>query len=527
MAATSHPAPVRLHWAAAALLACLAVAAYLPALNAGFVNIDDGVFIVENKTIHQGVTTQTLAWCFDFEPPTGWTPVAWMSYLVDYELFGLNPRGYHAVNVLLHAVNAALLFALLVSITGRSLPALLVGALFAVHPQHVESVAWIAERRDVLFMCFGLLTLIAYHRYAQRPTVKRYLLVFALYAMGLMSKPALVTLPVLMLLLDVWPLKRDVTLKCIAEKLPLLCMAAGAAAMTMMMQRDMGAMSGLTDMPLSIRLANVPVALASYLYRAINPTGLCFFYPHPGYPTVGELVGATLVLAAAAALAWRTRRSQPWIAVGLLWFVMALLPMIGIVQVGAQRTADRYTYLPMIGIYIAAIWSLAALRPSRKVATMAALAALMALTALTWRQAGYWQSSLQLCRRALAVTEDNYVAHNNLGTLYSAKPDTASREQALHHFQEAARLRPGYALAHRNIGSTLIKLDRPREAIEPLVRATQLATRDHQAHFHLAVALERTGNLQGAIECMRWAHQCAPDNELIRSAMKRLEAKQP
>lgn len=432
-----------------------------------FLLIDDPGTIIDNPGNRAGVGLQGLAWAFTSLWGANWFPVTRISHLLDYQLFGLDPRGHYAVNLLLHSVNAALLFGLLRAATGRLWPSVLAAALYSVHPLRLESVAWISSRKDLLAGLFWLLALAAYLRYARRPGRLRYLVVAALFALGLMSKPTTVTLPIVLLVLDWWPLGRlrvpvgpaagprlpalRAAAGLFVEKLPLLALSAGAAAVTVYAQGSHGAM-GMVEAPLSYRVGNALSACGVYLRKTMLPNDLAIFYPHPegALPWGSVLAGLGVVLAVSLVAAAQARR-RPWLAAGWCWFLVTLVPTLGLVQVGGQALADRYTYLPHIGLAVAAAWAVggAAPRPGFP-RTRAALgiAVLAALVASCRYQAGFWRSSFALLTRAAAVTERNWAAENNLGVFWITKGE---RLKAREHFRRALEYRPSHLEAQLNL----------------------------------------------------------------------------
>ncbi|HWR98884.1 MAG TPA: tetratricopeptide repeat protein [Candidatus Methanoperedens sp.] len=391
-----------------------------------FLNYDDNIYLTENKNVREGLTARSLAWAFSSHD-ANWHPLTWISHLIDVELFGLQPRGHHLHNVLLHAVNGALLFLALRSLTGALWPPALVAALFAVHPLHVESVVWAAERKDLLAGLFWMLALLAYARYARVPSRGRYLSLLAACALGLMAKPMLVSLPAILLLLDFWPLARlgppargrVSWRRVVLEKVPLIALAGASSVVAIIAQRTANAMAYSQEYPLGARVANALTAYWAYLGQAVWPAGLTF-YPFEGWRIpLWQSAGAGVLLATVTAALVVLALRRGWALVGWLWFLVSLVPVIGLVQVGVQARADRYTYLPLTGIFLVCAWALRELvrRWSRLRPPVAAacVAALVALAARTWIQAGYWRSDTELFGRAVAVRPDNWIAINNLG----------------------------------------------------------------------------------------------------------------
>jgi tetratricopeptide (TPR) repeat protein len=460
--------------------------------------------------------------------------------MLDVELFGLDAGGHHAVNVAFHAANAALLFLALRALTGTLWPAAVVAALFALHPLRVESVAWVAERKDVLSGFFFMATLLAYAAYARRPGVVRYAWVFAGVALGLAAKSMLVTLPCVLLLLDVWPLRRwrrETALRLVAEKLPLLALAAAASAAAIWSQSSDGAMGDLATLPFSARLSNAVDAYAAYLGKTVWPTRLAIFYPHPALASpesytalrVGT-VAAAIGLIAATGLALQQLRGRPYLAVGWFWTLGMLVPVIGLVQVGEQAMADRYAYLSLIGVSIVIVWGVrdlaTALPPLRLALVVIVPVVLVACTALTSRQVLHWRDGQSVFEHALTVTERNYFAHNHLGRTFENRGEVelAARqyeaaiairpsagtlsnlgaalaklgrhEDAVARFEDALRLEPDSASAHSNLGVVYGMFDQPQKAIAAYERALELGSQKPAPYYNLGSLLVRLGEFE-------------------------------
>jgi Flp pilus assembly protein TadD len=478
-AIASHPtegmfrSPGRRKLVLGLLLVVVTLALYNPVARNGFVNFDDDRYVTANPQVRAGLHWSAVPWAFTSIELANWHPLTWLSHALDYQLFQLNPVGHHYTSLLLHATNALLLFLILQWFTGYTARSLMVAALFAVHPLNVESVAWVAERKNVLCMLFFLLAIAAYGWYVRRPGVARYLLVAALFAMALMSKPMAITLPFLLLLLDDWPLGRmrmaadanwrdearlrfasetqSLTTLCL-EKLPLLALSAGSAVITMFAQRAGGAvLTSAAHAPL-LRLENVIIGYALYIEKAIWPSHLAALYPYPHALPSWEVAASAIVLLAItyAALKYRQRR---YLMVGWFWYLGTMVPMIGLVQVGNQAMADRYTYLPLIGFFIMTVWAAAEWASARhfsvKYVATAGLTLLLAFSAVTRIQLGYWHDDLSLWSHALAVTRNNYVAENNFA---SALVREGRIDEAFVHFQTASALEPSDPTSQLNLG---------------------------------------------------------------------------
>jgi Tfp pilus assembly protein PilF len=494
-----------------AALFALTFAAYSGALSNGFVNYDDEGYVTDNAHVLGGLHSASAAWAFTTTAQANWHPVTWLSHMLDVSLFGLDAGRHHATSILLHAGNAMLLFLVLVAMTDAPWRSALAASLFAVHPLHVESVAWIAERKDVLSTLFWLLTLAAWLSWLERKTTARYLLVVALYALGLMSKPMLVTLPLTLLLLDEWPLRRKAPLR---EKAPLMAMSLASCVVTVVAQRSGGALQALRAIPLTDRIANSALSYASYLVKLVWPVSLSVFYPYPhverlAVPVVLSALGVAGTTAAAVAL----RKRAPYFAVGWLWYLGTLAPVIGWVQVGAQGMADRYTYVPLIGIFIALAWAagdLAGARPIRRY-TLAAVAVvwLASLVVVTRATVRYWIDARALFSHALAVTNDNWLAQNNFAAALSA---AGNQREAIAHLEDSLRIRPDYGDAHYNLGVALARSGRPLEALGELDRARGIGPDSAKIQNNIAGALAATGRIGEAVDHLHQALRLDPDN---------------
>jgi len=492
--------------AVAAAIVVLTLLAFRGVLSNAFVIYDDNVYVTENVHVQKGLDGESIAWAFTTTDGSNWHPVTWLSHMLDVQLFGLDAGRHHGTNLLLHASNAVLLFLLLVRMTGALWRPAFVACLFAVHPLHVESVAWIAERKDVLSTLFWLLTLAAWLSYLESKTAARYLLVVLLYGLGLMAKPMLVTLPFTLLLLDFWPLRRfalalgsRALAGLLREKAPLFAMAAASCVVTLVAQRSGGSLETLEGLRFAERLANAVLAYASYLSKTFWPASLAVFYPHPHAGLLAwSVVGSALLLAGVTALALRLARRAPFVAFGWFWYVGTLLPVIGLVQVGSQSMADRYTYVPLIGLFVAISWGLAELGRGRSVRYAVASLAGASLVALfvTGRvQVGHWADSVALFEHTLAVTSPNCLAHNDLGIVLFGMGRT---DEAIAHFREALRIQPDYAEAHNNLGAALAQTNRVPEALEHFRQAVRLKPGFEEARDNLRKAQGVLGHDRGS-----------------------------
>ncbi len=488
-------------WLVVAAVICLAVlAVYGPSTRHGFVDYDTETYLSRNLEVRAGLTLGSVRWAFTTFHGSNWHPLTWLSHMLDVQLFGMRPGWLHLVNVLFHALNTLLLLAALAVLTGAFWRSALVAALFALHPLHVESVAWVAERKDMLVGLGWMLTLIGYVRYVRKPGIARYVAVVTLYALTLLAKPMGVTLPFVLLLLDVWPLGRlrgptDVRVggrwrqaRLLLEKLPLFLMAAASCVVTWLAQAS--AMSSLAGLSLADRIANALVSYTAYLGQTVWPHGLAIFYPFPPRIPFGAVAGAVLLLTAGTVLAVRARRARPWLPMGWFWYLGTLVPVIGLIQVGGQARADRYTYLPLVGVFVLLAWGLGeaagSSRTCRAAAGAVSLAVLLALLTLARTQVGAWRDDETLFGHALAVTRENYVAADSLAMALQQRGDLP-RATAL--FREALRIRPYDAKIRTNLGVALAKQGKLDEAIFQWRRAIALQPAYAKAYNNLGIAL--------------------------------------
>jgi tetratricopeptide (TPR) repeat protein len=494
-------------WAAAALLAVAVMALYAPVASHEFLHWDDQLYVTDNPIVRQGLTWSGLRWAFEGFHVGNWHPLTWVSHMVDVELFGVEPGAHLLVNAFLHAVNTALLFTVLTRMTGAPGKCLVVAVLFAVHPLHVESVAWVSERKDLLSTLFGFLMLGAYARFAAAPGVLRYAAVVLAFAASLLAKPMWVTAPFLLLLLDMWPLRRAGVRRLVAEKLPLAAVAFSFSILALHAQQQGGAVASIDRVGAAARVSNALVSYVRYVGSTFWPAGLSAYYPWPqgGWPA-WAIAGAAALLVVVTAVAIRLVREMPWVPVGWFWFVGMLVPVIGIVQVGAQAMADRYTYAPVVGLFMAITWTFDhvgrdVVRETR--ARRAALAAIgvivVALAAVTIRDIGFWRDTETLFRRAVALSSDNARAHLILSQELEAR---RVLDDALVHARTAVVLDPSNSGAHKNFGYMLYRAGRIDEAIAELEFAIALNPEYAEAYGNLAIAYGRKGRIDAAARAM-------------------------
>ena len=509
------------------VLVAATLALYNPVNQYPFINYDDPGYVVDNSHVHAGLTWETVPWAFTTSAEANWHPLTWLSHALDYQLFHANPAGHHFTSLLIHALNAAFLFWLLAKATGQVWPSLWVAAVFALHPINVESVAWVAERKNVLSTFFFLAALGAYGWYAIKPAWQRYMTVAALFAMGLMSKPMVITLPCVLVLLDYWPLGRvkgstpvlqtsqRPFSRLLVEKLPLLALSASSAVITMLVQQAGGAMRSTQQFSLGVRVENAFVAYATYLWKMIWPAHLAPLYPHPGDSLAGWQVMLSVLTLAALSAVVVALRSRRYLVVGWLWFLGTLVPVIGLIQVGDQAMADRYAYIPLIGIFVMLAWGGADLARNQKrratVISSLAVLAVAGAAVITHQQLGYWSSSYQLWSHTLAVTGRNFIAEDNMG---GALVLEGKVDEAYPHFQAASEINPHDPMSHFNVGAYLQQHNQLHEAVEQYETAIRL-TSDHpllaSIYANLGTAYRTLGDYSKAEQSYQQALQLNPE----------------
>jgi len=493
-------------WLYFALLV-LIVLVYAQVRTFDFVSYDDPDYVTNNPVVKNGITLAGLRWALTSSFAGNWFPLTWFSHMLDYTLFGMNSGLHHLTSVLIHALTALVCFVVFAQMTGARWMSAMVAFLFALHPMHVESVAWIAERKDVLSALFEALTLWVYLKYSLRPTASRYISTLVVFCLGLMAKPMLVTVPLLLVLIDFWPLRRGLRL---VEKLPFLALSLAVSVVTYVVHKDVGAAVSLELIPTSTRLANAVVSYWIYLYKALVPLHLAVFYPYPtSFSPLPTLAAALFLGLLTAACVWQATR-RPYLLVGWLWYLISLLPVIGIIQVGSQAYADRYSYLPLMGIFVALVWTAADLLRTRPwAATTLANCVGVACLSLTWLQIQYWRNSISLYQHAIEVTTDNYVARYNLAAVDEARGDLSAAEGQL---QETVRIRPFFVVARSAFGQVLAEEGKHDRAVEELKIAETLKPSDPDTHFRLGASLGALGRIEDAISEFSSGLRLRPDD---------------
>jgi tetratricopeptide (TPR) repeat protein len=520
----------------ALLLVAATLAVFWQVQHHKFTNFDEQVYVTENTHVRQGLTLENLRHAFTSMEAGFWHPLTWLSLMADRQLFLNNAGGYHWTSLLFHLANTILLFFILLSMTKAPWQSGFVAALFALHPLHVEAVAWVASRKDVLSGFFWMLTMGAYSSYVARPSIRRYLLVVLSFVLGLMAKPMIVTLPFVLLLLDYWPLKsicrphngifagklarapdgkggsQAPLFFLFLEKMPLVFIAILAGMITIIAEGKAGALASFDAFPFPVRLANALVSYVSYLSKTFWPAGLAAFYPHPEHIPLIKVITAIFTLLSVSWFVFIARGKHPYLVVGWLWYLGTLLPVMGLMQVGSHAMADRYTYLPLVGIFVMLSWGIAAILPCwpRRGAIIAFLAGalLLALSTLSWRQVSYWQDSYTLFRHALKATDDNWLAHNNLGLVLAEQGKTLEAEK---HYRQALRLMPEYYEAHSNLGFLLARQGKGEEAVAHYKKALAIHPGYAAAHNNLGMLLAEQGKLKEAEKYYRQALRWSPE----------------
>jgi Tfp pilus assembly protein PilF len=564
------PAPARPHPVLTILLlALVTVAAYWRVGEAGFVNLDDDAYVEHQPLVNQGFRPAAIVWAFTGSHSSNWHPLTTLSHMLDCELFGVRPQPMHWENLAWHVLNSALVFLVWRALTGATWRPAIVAALFALHPLHVESVAWISERKDVLSAFFWLLGIAAYIGYARQPSIRRYLLVAGAMVLALLSKPMAVTFPCTLLLLDFWPLRRwpaSSWRSLFVEKLPLFGLVAIHSVLTFLVQRASGAAAYGERFPFSARLGNAVVSYARYLGKTLWPESLTPMYFHPGYWPVGQIVGATLAIVVLSVVIWWHRRTRPWLNFGWLWFLGTLVPVIGLVQVGAQSMADRYMYIPILGVFTLIVWQSARLVyvwPRTRAPLIAATAALLiAFGVFTARQVKPWKSSLALYEHCIAVGEDNPAVRYLLAVALQAagrpqaevaaqfhkalerRPDYVNAltqlaiiaigaqrmDEARRLIEQTVRVEPNNPGVHANLGAFWVRAGRPDEAIRHYEHVLKLDPKSSGAHFELGQIKLNQNDMEAArahyearARLDRWNADALADYGTLLSNLRRLD----
>jgi Flp pilus assembly protein TadD len=484
------------------------VAVFYQVRNFKFINFDDPVYVTENPNIQAGLTLNAVKWAFTTGYANFWHPLTWLSLMLDWQMFGSNPAGFHLTNLLIHIVNTLLLFLVLKQMTNALWQSAFVAALFALHPLHIEAVAWVAERKEVLSTFFWILAMWAYLRYVKQPNVFRYLLTMLIFALGLMAKPMLVTLPFVFLLLDYWPLERirqlnwKVSSRLILEKIPFVVLAAVFSVVAFFVQQTGGAVSQFSELGLKFRIYNAFISYVKYIEKMIWPSGLSIFYPHPGYNvSISYALMSAFLLLVITILIVRFAKNHRYLVTGWFWYLGTLLPVIGLIQVGRHAMADRYTYITLTGLFIIIAWGVwelfAKFRYKKIVLTQLALLTILAMSICTWFQTYHWRNSLAIFQHALDVNPDNYIAH---GYMTSPLLEQGRIDEAIWHNSQALRIKPDYIDALNGMGVALHEAGRVDEAVVYYKKAIAIDPHTPEANANLGFVLASKGKFNEAIE---------------------------
>jgi len=492
-----------------------------------FIDYDDDLYVVENERVKSGLTLDNIQWAFFAKTAANWHPITLMSHMADVSLYGMWAGGHHITNVVFHVVNTLLLFYVMFIMTRKRWMSAVVAVLFGVHPLHLDSVAQIAERKDVLSTFFGMLALWGYARYVESRRLINYMASLTFFLLGLMSKPMLVTLPFVLLLLDYWPLcrfggagfrLRETVYRLVLEKAPFLALTLLSSIVTFIVQHHQGAVRSMVSYSLDARLANAMTSYMQYIVKTFFPVDLSFYYPHEGMPPAWEIVLAATALASVSIMAVRTAKTHPFFIVGWLWYLGTLVPVIGLVQVGSQSMADRYTYVPLIGIFIMMSWGALEVRKKgvtgKKALALLAGIAITLLMMIAWRQAGYWKNSNALFERAIAVTENNTAAHLNLGYVLAEK---GKQKEAISHYREVIKIAPDHLKAHNNLGLALAKVGRTEEAIFHFLYVLNRSPGKVDVINNMARAQVQNGTVHEAIKYFDRSLRLRPDQADIHN----------
>jgi tetratricopeptide (TPR) repeat protein len=504
------------------LLILTILVTYWQVKDFNFVGFDDELYITENSHTQSGLTIDGIVWAFTTFHAGNWHPLTWLSHMLDCELYGLNPMGHHWTNLLFHMTNTLLLFFMFQKMTGAIWKSAFVAALFALHPLHVESVAWVAERKDVLSTFFGMLTILAYIRYVKKRNFLRYSLIFIFLSLGLMAKPMLVTLPFVLLLLDFWPLERlkyyshhqsSKLFSLIYEKIPLFIPVAISSVLTIFAQKEAGALYSFESLSANTRIANAFVSYASYIVKTIWPQNLAIFYPHSfGMLSLWYVFLAAFAMAGISFFSIRLFKQRPYVAVGWFWYLVTLIPVIGLIQVGAQGMADRYTYIPLTGLFIMLAWGISDLLKKwhyrKTVLAVCAIILLFTFSTRSYFQIRHWENSAAVFKNAIQTTKNNWLAYRELGL---ALMRDGELDDAVFYYKKALQIRPNYLTALDNLGMTLHRLGRFEEALFYYSKALKINRKDAGIHNNTANVLTALGKLEEAIKHYKKAILITPD----------------
>jgi len=508
-------------------LVIVILAVYIQVCSHEFLNFDDYDYVTNNTHVTSGISGQNIIWAFTSVEASNWHPITWISHMIDVQLYGMNPSGHHFTNVVFHTISSVLLLLLLYRCTGLLWQSSFVAALFALHPMHVESVAWVAERKDVLSALFWFLTLLLYAEYMAKRKPLQYILTLSSFVLGLLSKPMLVTLPIVMLLMDFWPFgcyqykEQDQeshqlfgrATALVLEKIPFFVCSFFSAAVTIYAQNKGGAIKTLDAVPIGLRIENTLISYVKYIARAFWPQDMAVLYPMPLTYQLWQVIGSILVLFFVTVAVIRFGRRCPYLPMGWSWFLVTLVPVIGIITVGSQSMADRYSYIPFIGLFIMAAWGggadlMKGLHQRKSILALFGGGVIIASAALTWQQLDYWRDNISLYNHTLEVTTGNFLIYDNLGSALDRK---GYLDAAIQAHREAIRINPNYAAAYTNLGVIFERQGSLDAAIQAHREALRINPNFAEAHYNLGACLERKGSLEAAIQEYRENLRITPD----------------
>jgi len=529
------------------VLAVITIIIYWQAQEFKFIYYDDNEYVTEKVHVMAGITWPGVKWALGATESGFWHPLTWLSLMLDRELFNNHPGGFHWTNVIIHILNTLFLFFTLKAATAAPLRSAFVALLFAIHPLHVESVAWVSQRKDLLSSFFGFLCLLSYVKYTGFPTWRRYLLVLVFFILSLMSKPMIVTFPLVMLLMDYWPLKRIASFwagssaeqespkppnRCVTkrsfkallmEKLPFFLLSAVASALVIFTEKKIGALTTLESLSIAERSSNAVVSYAKYIVMMFWPADLAFLYPHPVTQPIVQVLGAAILILLVTAIVAFSFKRKPYLLFGWCWYFVILLPVIGLIQVGPHALADRYTYISLVGLFLMLVWGVFDVSKQWRYRSvwlwMIGLTTAIALSLTAWVQIGYWRNSVTLFEHALKVTTGNYIALNNLGCIYLGNGEV---DRGMSYFKEAVSVKPKYAPLYHNIGVGLFCKGQYEESISYLMKAQKMSFRNDENFRYLGDAYIKIGKNNLALEAYRSALKLNENSDQAKAGIDRV-----
>ncbi len=539
---------ISIHFLAGTILFITTFYLFLPALNSGFIILDDSFYVTKNHMVNTGLTIESIKWAFTNLDGGFWFPLTWLTHMLDCEIYGLNPWGHHLTNLIFHLLNTLLLYHLLQRTTKAQWRSFFVAAVFAIHPLHIEPVVWISSRKDVLSTFFFFLTIIVYVQYVQKKSKLKYILLILVFVCGLMSKSMVITLPFILLLLDYWPFRRmghnnfhstpteknsknpDREIKytyLILEKIPLFILSISAAALTFFAEKKIHAVASIDSFPVKVRISNAVVSYLKYIEKFFSPSGLSVFYPHPGMPSYSTLCISIFILSGLSLWFFKKRNSQPYLIVGWLWYISTLGPVIGLVQIGSHSMADRYTYIPLIGLTVIFTWGTYDLftffNLRSRIYMFFTVILLIILFIVSTHQLKYWRNNISLFRHATLVTKNNFVAHNDLGV---ALAKSGREAEAIAHLNYAMRQPVLRSEANFNLGNAYSALNQTNLAIFHYKKSIEENPTFSDAYLNLGNLYSRIGDFRSAIKYYKKGIKSDPSDSQLYNSLAVIMAKQ-